>query len=169
MSRLRQQSSYSWDGLLPPIDQPRPILCWFSDRNRNRNQLEICRLLNVFNSKNCRIGIPSFNFYYFYVLNLQVSSIFRPNMASPIPHDKFPLWKSPSSDYQHRFKSLLSLSLKISISSHFRKVWILSAGRDGFPMLSVNRLLVTFKSCHTFLDSDARLFGFPDSWKCPEI
>ena len=162
MSRLRQQSSYSWDGLLPPIDHPRPILCWFSDRNINRNQIEICRLLLL-------ISIPSFNFYYFYVLNLQVSSIFRPNMASPIPHDKFPLWKSPSSDYQHRFKSLLSLSLKISISSHFRKVWILSAGRDGFPMLSVNRLLVTFKSCHTFLDSDARLFGFPDSWKCPEI
>ena len=162
MSRLRQQSSYSWDGLLPPIDQPRPILCRFSDRNINRIQIEICRLLLL-------ISIPIFNFYYFYVLNLQVSSIFRPNMASPIPHDKFPLWKSPSSDYQHRFKSLLSLSLKISISSHFRKVWILSAGRDGFPMLSVNRLLVTFKSCHTFLDSDARLFGFPDSWKCPEI
>ena len=36
----------------------------------------------------------------------------------------FPIWKYPSSDYQHHFKSLLSFSLKFSISSHFRKVWI---------------------------------------------
>ena len=51
-------------------------------------------------------------------------------------------------DYQHHFQSLLGLSLKISISSHFRKVWIWSERVMDFkycPSIHWSQLLETVR------------------------